>query len=174
MNIMVKKTPKNGGSYFIRKRCLSCKSAAVVGDGDFCLKHSAKEKISERNCLSCGRIFITNNPYQNFCDINCVIKHKTPKSEKEINFAIRWSALERDLFKCCYCGRNSSDGIILNVDHLIPKSKGGKYILENLVTSCHECNGGKSDKIISSEALEAVKSIINKNINNTTLIKRKE
>ena len=50
--------------------------------------------------------------------------------------------LIRDGFKCVYC--NSSDKLTL--DHLIPKSKGGKNDWFNLVTCCDTCNKKKGDK----------------------------
>ncbi|MBI5416662.1 HNH endonuclease [Candidatus Poribacteria bacterium] len=55
--------------------------------------------------------------------------------------------LQRDSFKCIACGRAPiNDGIILHVDHIIPKSKGGTDSLDNLQTLCSNCNLGKSNK----------------------------
>lgn len=48
----------------------------------------------------------------------------------------------RDGFKCVYC----SDPNNLTIDHLIPKSKGGKNDWYNLVTCCDTCNKKKGDK----------------------------
>lgn len=50
--------------------------------------------------------------------------------------------LIRDGFKCVYCGDNKN----LTLDHLIPKSKGGKNDWYNLVTCCDSCNKKKGDK----------------------------
>ena len=55
---------------------------------------------------------------------------------------LRFDVFKRDDFQCQYCGRRSPD-VILEVDHIIPKKKGGKDEFENLVTSCFECNRGK-------------------------------
>jgi len=35
----------------------------------------------------------------------------------------------------------------LVVDHIIPVSKGGKTMIENLRTTCEKCNSGKGNKI---------------------------
>lgn len=50
----------------------------------------------------------------------------------------------RDNFTCQYCGRMSHD---LTIDHVIPRSRGGKHVWENLTSACKPCNhrkGGKS------------------------------
>lgn len=59
----------------------------------------------------------------------------------------RYDILRRDNYKCQICGRSQSDGAKLEVDHIIPISKGGKTIDDNLQTLCHECNQGKKDKM---------------------------
>ncbi len=60
--------------------------------------------------------------------------------------ALRWQVFQRDNWKCVACGRGSEDGIILHVDHIIPRSKGGLDSLNNYQTLCHICNIGKSNK----------------------------
>ena len=59
---------------------------------------------------------------------------------------IRWQVFQRDLWRCVSCGRSSEDNVILHVDHIIPRSKGGQDKLENYQTLCHICNIGKSNK----------------------------
>jgi len=59
----------------------------------------------------------------------------------------RFKILERDDFKCQYCGREAPE-VVLEIDHIIPKSKGGKDEATNLITCCRECNRGKLDRII--------------------------
>lgn len=58
---------------------------------------------------------------------------------------IRFNILSRDKFTCQYCGRKAPD-VVLEIDHIIPKSKGGLNRLDNLITACRECNIGKSNK----------------------------
>jgi hypothetical protein len=57
----------------------------------------------------------------------------------------RFKVFDRDDYKCRYCGKTPEDGITLEVDHIHPTSKGGTNELHNLVTSCFDCNRGKSD-----------------------------
>jgi 5-methylcytosine-specific restriction endonuclease McrA len=48
----------------------------------------------------------------------------------------------RDDYTCQYCGRRMASKD-LNLDHVLPRSLGGKATWENLVTSCRRCNGEK-------------------------------
>lgn len=60
--------------------------------------------------------------------------------------ALRWQVFQRDQWKCVACGRNSHNGAILHVDHIIPRSRGGLDTLENFQTLCDICNIGKSNR----------------------------
>lgn len=55
----------------------------------------------------------------------------------------------RDGFTCCNCGNstNIEPNLLLEIDHIIPVSKGGCTIEENLQTLCWKCNRSKSNKI---------------------------
>jgi 5-methylcytosine-specific restriction endonuclease McrA len=55
--------------------------------------------------------------------------------------------LQRDNFTCKKCGRSPAkdQNIILHVDHIVPWSKEGETVVENLETLCKECNLGKSN-----------------------------
>jgi CRISPR/Cas system Type II protein with McrA/HNH and RuvC-like nuclease domain len=67
---------------------------------------------------------------------------------------IRFKVFKRDNFRCQYCGR-TSDETILEVDHIIPRSKGGNEDFGNLITACRECNRGKTNmEIVSSYELD--------------------
>jgi len=50
----------------------------------------------------------------------------------------------RDQYTCQYCGREEPKAN-LNLDHVLPRSRGGKSSWENLVTSCHPCNRKKGN-----------------------------
>lgn len=54
----------------------------------------------------------------------------------------RNNLFKRDQNMCQYCGSNKH----LTIDHVIPKSKGGKTNWMNLVTACHRCNTQKGDR----------------------------
>lgn len=56
---------------------------------------------------------------------------------------LRRQVLERDNYTCVYCGKKSE---YLEVDHVLPRSRGGLDTLDNLVCACRSCNRSKSDK----------------------------
>jgi 5-methylcytosine-specific restriction endonuclease McrA len=58
----------------------------------------------------------------------------------------RFNIYSRDQNRCQYCGRQFPRAE-LNLDHVVPRSKGGTSIWENVVCSCHRCNrlkGGRT------------------------------
>jgi hypothetical protein len=65
---------------------------------------------------------------------------------------LRFEILKRDNFTCQYCGRSprSNPDVILEMDHKYPSSLGGEWTKENIVTSCRECNSGKSDILLEA------------------------
>lgn len=69
---------------------------------------------------------------------------------KEISKKMRFEVFKRDNFTCQYCGRMAPD-VVLQVDHIKPVSKGGKNEMINLVTSCFDCNNGKSNVELSDD-----------------------
>lgn len=53
--------------------------------------------------------------------------------------------LLRDNNTCVYCGASN---ISLQLDHVVPKSKGGADTPENLVAACKPCNTSKGSKLL--------------------------
>ena len=60
-------------------------------------------------------------------------RHKVPLSRRAI-FA-------RDGGRCVYCKAPAT-----SIDHVVPRSRGGSHIWENVVSCCHRCNHIKADK----------------------------
>lgn len=56
----------------------------------------------------------------------------------------RW-LLEKAHGKCEYCGVGLPEVSRMEVDHVVPKSKGGPTDIENLRASCSTCNSAKRD-----------------------------
>nr|WP_248277778.1 HNH endonuclease [Brasilonema sp. UFV-L1] len=55
--------------------------------------------------------------------------------------------LHRDGYKCVFCGCTSQQ-VQLEVDHIVPFSKGGNNDLNNLQTLCRDCNRGKGARFL--------------------------
>ena len=55
----------------------------------------------------------------------------------------RRAVFARDDWTCQYCGSRSN----LTVDHVVPRSKGGKTVWANVVTACSYCNLLKGNRL---------------------------
>ncbi len=70
-------------------------------------------------------------------------------TREQIGKRLRFSIFSRDGFTCQYCGRTpENDDVVLHVDHVISVKDGGSNEKENLITSCRDCNLGKSAKSV--------------------------
>jgi 5-methylcytosine-specific restriction endonuclease McrA len=56
----------------------------------------------------------------------------------------RKAVLARDSWTCQYCGSNKPG---LTVDHVIPRSRGGQSVWENIVAACASCNRRKGNRL---------------------------
>ena len=62
----------------------------------------------------------------------------------------RANLFRRDRGQCQYCGSTKQ----LTIDHVIPRSKGGKTSWTNLVTACNRCNVFKGDKTLEQVGMQ--------------------
>ena len=58
----------------------------------------------------------------------------------------------RDDFRCQYCGRQAE-----NVDHVVPKTQGGRHSWDNVVASCRRCNTRKGGRTPSQAGLRLLR-----------------
>ncbi len=72
------------------------------------------------------------------------IQHRT---RRDVSLRLRFKVLQRDNFKCCMCGATPAKdpSVELHIDHIVPWSKGGETVIDNLQTLCSKCNLGKTD-----------------------------
>jgi len=70
--------------------------------------------------------------------IRTIYRTRVPFSKKNV--------MIRDGMKCTYCG---ADNVRLTIDHIVPKSKGGKSTFENTVAACKPCNNKKGSNLCS-------------------------
>lgn len=67
---------------------------------------------------------------------------------KSLGKKLRFEVFKRDEFTCSYCGAKPPT-VVLQVDHVVPIFEGGTDAIENLTTSCFDCNSGKSRHALS-------------------------
>ncbi|MDH7499058.1 MAG: HNH endonuclease [candidate division NC10 bacterium] len=63
--------------------------------------------------------------------------------------------LKRDNYTCQYCGRNSGEK--LTIDHVLPRSLGGRTVWENVVSACRACNLKKGNKTLQEANMELLR-----------------
>ena len=61
----------------------------------------------------------------------------------------RRAVLARDGYRCQYCGSTRH----LTLDHVVPRSRGGRTSWENVVTSCAPCNMRKGAKLLAEAGM---------------------
>jgi len=71
-----------------------------------------------------------------------VHRRSTPRQP---SLRLRFKVMRRDRFRCLQCGASPAKdaSVDLHVDHVVPWSRGGETILDNLRTLCANCNFGK-------------------------------
>ncbi len=55
----------------------------------------------------------------------------------------RRSVFARDNYRCQYCGASAE-----NIDHVVPRSRGGTHTWDNVVAACRRCNSAKEDRLL--------------------------
>lgn len=55
----------------------------------------------------------------------------------------RRAVFARDNYKCQYCNSPAE-----NIDHVIPRSRGGTHTWDNVVAACKPCNARKEDRLL--------------------------
>jgi len=63
----------------------------------------------------------------------------------------RRALFARDGWRCVYCGTTAGR---LTLDHVVPRSRGGTSVWENVVTSCAPCNHKKGNRLLEEVSME--------------------
>lgn len=82
------------------------------------------------------------------------LKAYTNKNKTQVK-CTRGNIFWRDNHTCQYCGTTDAK---MTIDHVIPKSKGGHFGWDNIVTCCEPCNQKKGDRTPEKAAM----SLLNK------------
>ena len=98
----------------------------------------ASESADDRECVHSIRLMLRAPTV-----IVLTLYDRIPR--KEVKFTRR-NVFLRDRFVCQYCARPFIEGE-LNLDHVVPRDKGGRTSWDNVVTSCVRCNSRKANKL---------------------------
>jgi 5-methylcytosine-specific restriction endonuclease McrA len=100
-----------------------CNTCGVICEGGYCAKHP---QSATRGGYRPARRSVRDRAY------NRVWK------------ALRLAVLNAAGWRCAYCGASATTG-----DHVVPRSRGGRTVLSNIVAACHWCNTSKGDRLLS-------------------------
>lgn len=64
----------------------------------------------------------------------------------------RRAVFARDNHICQYCGSRAE-----SIDHVIPKSRGGEHVWENVVAACRYCNARKMNRLPAEAGLKLIR-----------------
>ena len=127
---------------------------------------SALKQLTEKNIVIClnecdskGRLYsLTNKGEKIISFLNGKVnepnalfkvsdkKYNSKVRTRKIKGSIRQNVLMRDNYTCQICGATVKDGAKLEIDHIIPFSKGGNNNESNLQVLCRQCNREKHNR----------------------------
>jgi len=74
---------------------------------------------------------------------------------------LKISVLDRDSRKCLWCGRSATEGVTLEVDHVLAEHWGGQTTYDNLGILCSHCNRAKGADYYGSYLLTTIFKVKN-------------
>ncbi len=89
---------------------------------------------------------LCNLRLEEFIDKDPAIKLAHEMDDRSVSGSMKYDVLAKTKGICAACGVKASSGYPMHIDHIIPASRGGKSVLENLQPLCYKCNTGKRDR----------------------------
>lgn len=117
--------------------------ARVIAASEQLCKSVSNESLSETT----DSIVSTNHSLDVFTEVS---RKETYLERRKLTTKLRFRIFDRDNYRCMMCGADAAtdSSVRLDVDHVVPISKGGKTIPENLRTLCSRCNNGKGAALV--------------------------
>jgi 5-methylcytosine-specific restriction endonuclease McrA len=114
-----------------------------------CLVFAEKVKVvkySDRIIRSVERVFRAPAVLVLIKVVRSVYRNKVPYSKKNVFI--------RDRYTCVYCGKKENP---LSIDHVFPRSNGGKTGWENCVACCKRCNHKKGSRTPTEAGMHLIR-----------------
>lgn len=134
---------------------------AMRPNPQYCSKcHVIKEteQIDNDKCKDCGNL-VGEKSLRSANDVirlpRVIQLTRYDKSFNKVKYNRR-TIYRRDQNKCQYCG-DMPGTKELSLDHVLPRSKGGKSTWENIVVACTPCNSRKADKTLEESGMKLLK-----------------
>lgn len=121
-------------------------SAFILEPGTYAQHHLISWNDVSRAKASLGDGAVIRSSYLTLVPPEVIILSKYEKQGASSVVFSRRNLFKRDRYTCQYCGKQPRDHSELTMDHLIPRSKGGKSVWDNVVLACVDCNKKKADK----------------------------
>ena len=125
---------------------------ALVENPIFCFSYVSPAGKSKHNYEINISAEIMNNLLKNVSSKISKQGYATIQRNSKTN-DLREAIKKRDNYTCCICGNSvfKEPNLLLEVDHIIPISKGGTTTASNLQTLCWRCNREKGNSIIGQD-----------------------
>ena len=105
-----------------------------------------------------------NPSYFDAAVVRLLVKSPNPYTMWERHKFSKRNVFLRDMWECLYCGVILS-GSTATVDHVMPRSRGGKTHYHNCATSCKRCNSKKNDRTPEEASMNLRKPLRRPNLN---------
>jgi 5-methylcytosine-specific restriction endonuclease McrA len=134
--------------------CLVYRDAARALDPADCSVHDfdswSSLRVAENEpCIRTVRLRIRVPEIIVLTDYDAVPRHRVPFSRRNIS--------QRDRHQCQYCGARPPMGD-LTVDHVVPRSEGGRSTWENCVLACLRCNRRKANRTLIESGMRLLRA----------------
>ena len=108
-----------------------------------------EEPVNEKRIINCAR-------WSFLAPEIVVLEDYRGRHIPSTNFSRR-NIFIRDKNTCQYCGFNSKERKLFNLDHVLAKSRGGRATWDNIVLSCIPCNTKKGHKTLEEANMKLSK-----------------
>ena len=115
----------------------------MIGDGSYMLMGMEEWMAHDHEVTEADRWIRTANQKILVPEV-IVLKKYGERPPQKISFN-RGNLWKRDEFSCQYCGDQLPSNK-LQIEHVMPRSRGGPTSWDNCVAACNACNSRKADK----------------------------